>query len=253
MRHEGAESVCGACCTRLENLTVQFESEPVLKNVSLHLHCGEVTAIIGPNGAGKTTLLKAILRQIPYRGTIAFSDAVGGRVGAPRIGYVPQNLQIERMAPVTVLDFLGAALTRQPAFLRPSRHKRALVEEALSRARAQSLADYRLGTLSGGEMQRVLLALALAPMPDLLLLDEPVTGIDAEGLAVFYRMIDGIRREYDVSILLISHDFAFVRAYADRAVLLDHTIQAHGKPEDVMESEAFAAMFPDYTRRGETA
>lgn len=251
MRHESAQNACGACCTQLQNLTVQFENQPVLRDVSLHLHCGEVTAIIGPNGAGKTTLLKAILHQIPYRGTIAFSDAVGARIGAPRIGYVPQNLQVERMAPVTVLDFVGAALLRQPAFLRPSEKKRAIVEEALSRAQAQSLADYRLGTLSGGEMQRVLLALALAPMPDLLLLDEPVTGIDAEGLAVFYRMIDGIRRAYDVSILLISHDFAFVRAYADRVVLLDHTIRAHGSPHEVMQTEAFAALFPDYVQRGE--
>lgn len=248
-RHAHVQNACGACCTQLQHLTVKLEGLPILEDVSLHLHCGQMTAIIGPNGAGKTTLFKAILQQVPYQGEIAFSTADGARVGTPRIGYVPQQLQIEPLAPVTVLDFLGAALSKWPAFLPPSQKKRAVVADALARTGAESLADRRLGALSGGELQRVLLALALAPVPDLLLLDEPVSGIDAEGLASFYRLLDGIRRDYDVSILLISHDFALVRRYADSAVLLDHRLLAYGAPDEVMTSEAFAALFPDYAAK----
>lgn len=250
MKHLDAKSPCGACCTRFEGLSVALEGLPILEDVSLHLHCGEITAIIGPNGAGKTTLFRALLRQVPYRGQILFTDAAGSRVGRPRIGYVPQNLSAERLAPVTVLDFLGAALCGMPAFLLPGRKKRALVREALEKTGAQALEDRRLGTLSGGETQRVLLALALAPLPDLLLLDEPVSGMDAEGLASFYRLLDTLRHDFDLSILLISHDFDFVRRYADRAVLLHHRVLACGSPEAVLGGEAFAALFPDVAGRG---
>lgn len=245
MRHPGTRTVCGACCTQLKNLTVHMEGLPVLDDVSLHLHCGELTAIIGPNGAGKTTLFKAILRQVPYRGNIQFRDASGARRGTPRIGYVPQHLSVDAQSPVTVLDFVGAALHRAPAFWPPSRKRRDQVREALSKTGAESLWDRRVGALSGGEAQRMLLALSLTPMPDLLLLDEPFSGIDAEGLATFYRTIDALRRDFDISILMISHDFAFVRRYADHAVLLDHRVLAHGAPGQVLSGEAFSDLFPD--------
>lgn len=246
MKHPYTSAACGACCTQCKNLTVHLEGLPVLEDVSLHLHCGEMTAIIGPNGAGKTTLFKAILRQVPYQGEIRFQDAAGVRVGNPRIGYVPQHLAVEPLAPVTVLDFVGSALSREPAFLPPTKKKREAARQAMAVTRADTLLDRRLGALSGGEAQRVLLALALTPMPDLLLLDEPVSGIDAEGLAVFYRTIDELRRDFDISILLISHDFAFVKKYADHAVLLHHRVLAHGTPEHVLSGEAFAALFPGY-------
>jgi len=250
MKHENAHSACGACCTQVRGLTVHLEGLPVLEEASLHMHCGELTAIIGPNGGGKTTLFKAILQQVPYQGEITFQDAAGGRVGRPRIGYVPQYLAVEPLAPVTVLDFLGAALTRSPAFLPPGRAKRRAVREALEKTGAESLMDRRLGALSGGETQRVLLALSLSPMPDLLLLDEPVSGIDAEGLTAFYKIVDTLRHDFDISILMISHDFAFVRQYADRAVLLHHRVLAQGKPGEVFAGEAFAALFPGYTGEG---
>ncbi len=249
MKHAGARSACGACCTQFRHLTVRLEGLPVLEDVSLHLHCGEMTAIIGPNGAGKTTLFKAILRQVPYQGEIKFEDAAGKRRGNPRIGYVPQHLHADARSPVSVLDFVGAALSRAPAFWPPSGRRRARVREALEKTGAESLIDRRVGALSGGESQRVLLSLALSPMPDLLLLDEPVSGIDAEGLAAFYRTIDALRRDFDISILLISHDFSFVSRYADRAVLLHHRVLAHGAPDSVLQSDAFSALFPDYPRK----
>ena len=244
MKNDSLRTPCGACCTQFKHLTVSLEGLDVLEDVSMHLHCGEMTAIIGPNGAGKTTLFKALLRQIPYRGEITFSDAEGTRVGKPRIGYVPQYLAAERLAPATVLDFFRAALSRAPAFLPPRRREREMILEALSRAGAEQLIDRRVGALSGGETQRVLLALALTPMPDLLMLDEPVSGMDAEGLAAFYHRLDMLRSEYDISILLISHDFSFVRRYADKAALIDRRLLAFGPPQEVFASETFRAVFP---------
>ncbi len=251
MRHTHPNSACGACCTQFKHLSVALEGMPVLEDISLHMHCGQMTAVIGPNGAGKTTLLKAILRQVPYRGEITFVDAEGARMGAPRIGYVPQHLFVDPLAPISVLDFVGAALFRSPAFLPPSKRKKEAVREALTVTGAESLMDRRIGALSGGEAQRVLLALALTPTPDLLLLDEPMSGIDAEGLASFYLIIDRLRQELDMSILLISHDFAFVRRFADRAVLLHHRVLAQGAPEQVLSGEAFAALFPGYVEEGD--
>ncbi len=253
MKHTRMNSACGACCTELKHLSVQFEGLPVLEDVSLHLHCGEMTAIIGPNGAGKSTLFKAILRQVPYRGEIHFRDAAGGRVGQPRIGYVPQHLDAEATSPVTVQDLLGAALGRRPAFLPIGRKTKEKVRKALSITGVEQLLTRRVGTLSGGETQRMLLAAALTPMPDLLLLDEPVSGIDAEGLIALYQTLDTVRREMDISILMISHDFQFVRRYADRAVLLHHRVLQSGAPDTVVQSDAFAALFPGYIRKGEDA
>lgn len=243
--HEHPHSVCGACCTRFDSLSVSREGLDILENISVHLHCGQLTAIIGPNGAGKTTLVKALLGLIPYRGSITFSDAEGNRTGKPRIGYVPQYLDTEPMAPLTVCDFIGAALFRSPCFLPPSVKKRRAISDLLRRVKADPLIDRRLGTLSGGEKQRILLALALSPMPNLLLLDEPVSGMDLEGLAAFYHTLDDLRRSYDVSILLISHDFPFVRRYADRVILLNHRILAHGTPDEVFSSEWFQSLFPE--------
>jgi len=244
MKHFGGKSACGTCCTECRGLTASLDGRTVLEDVSLHLHCGEMTAIIGPNGAGKTTLFRAILNQIPYRGAIRFTDADGKRMGKPRIGYVPQHLSVDPLTPTTVLDFLGAALYRFPAFLPLTKKKRARIAEAMAVTGAEGLLGHRLGTLSGGEAQRVMLALALASAPDLLLLDEPVSGIDAEGLAAFYRVLDALRRGLDISILIISHDFSLVRHHADRAVLLNRRVLAQGTPEQVLLSPAFSAVFP---------
>ena len=244
-----AVTVCRACCTQLAGLSVTLESLRVLEDVNLHLHCGELTAIIGPNGAGKTTLFKAMMGLVPYRGSIRFTDARNGRQRVPRMGYVPQHLAIERMAPVTVLDFWLACQQRRPAFLPPTRSQRSHVQAALETVGAEGLADRRMGALSGGETQRVLLSLALEPKPDLLLLDEPVSGMDVEGLQRFYQTVDALRHAMDMSILLITHDFGMVRHYADRAVLLDRTVRAQGRPETVLESPAFFELFPGMAPR----
>lgn len=243
-KHENAGSGCaGACCLKVEGLGVHFGGEEVLQNVSFHLHCGEIVALIGPNGAGKSSLFRTILGQVPHSGSIVFQRAGGGRA-RPLIGYVPQSPSFDRGDPVSVLDFFSAAISDWPVFLPTPRRLRARVLECLARVHGDSLIDKRLGALSGGELQRVLLAVATRPHPDLLILDEPVSGVDNEGLRRFYEMLEQLRRTDDMVILLVSHDLDYVSRHADRVVLLDRSVQAAGTPEQVFSSPAFAAAFP---------
>ncbi len=228
---------CGLCCTRIENLGVSKGPVDILENVNIHIHCGELTAIIGPNGGGKSTLLKALLGELPYSGQLKYLDSKGSRSGQPVIGYVPQHLSFDTGTPASVSDLFVASLSKKPAWLlRPhSIRKRAM--EGLEKVKAEHLIDRRLGALSGGELQRVLLALALDPVPNLLLLDEPVSGIDQGGLELFYNTVAELRRNYDLSIILVSHDFDLVSRYADRVVLLNRTVIASGTPKEVFSNE----------------
>ena len=169
---------CGdACCLRVQNLHVQIGEDRILENVNLHVHCGEMMALIGPNGAGKSTLLKAILGHQDHDGVIAFS-APGERNRKMRIGYVPQSPAFDPGDPLSVADLFACCMSRRPAFLGLSKAMREKVLECLDRVHATDLIDKRVGTLSGGELQRVLLALALEPLPNILILDEPLSGVD---------------------------------------------------------------------------
>ena len=243
MRFKPHGGSCGhACCLRVENLSVQIGSDQILKDVNLHVHCGEMVALIGPNGAGKSTFLKAVLGQREYQGVIAFSQP-GQRSKKPRIGYVPQSPAFDPGDPVSVADLFACCMSRHPAFLGLSKSMRELVLECLERVHGTDLIDKRVGTLSGGELQRVLLALALEPVPNILILDEPLSGVDIEGMENLMDMLDEIRREYDLSILMTTHDFSMLRRYADQVVLIDHTVLIQGSPDTVLDSEAFSRTF----------
>ena len=236
-------SGCGhSCCLRVENLSVRIGADSILRDVNLHVHCGELVALIGPNGAGKSTFLKAILGQREYTGTIAFSEP-GKRSKKPRIGYVPQSPAFDPSDPVSVADLFACCLGKRPAFLGHGKKMRELITECLDRVHGKDLIDKRIGTLSGGELQRVLLALALEPMPNILILDEPLSGVDVEGMTTLMDMLDEIRTEFDLSILMITHDFSLLDRYADQVVLIDHGIKAQGSPKAVLESDAFRQAF----------
>lgn len=242
-KHENAGSGCaGACCLKVEGLGVHFGGEEVLQNVSFHLHCGEIVALIGPNGAGKSSLFRTILGQVPHSGSIVFQRAGGGRA-RPLIGYVPQSPSFDRGGPVSVLDFFSAAISDWPVFLPTPRRLRARVLECLARVHGDSLIDKRLGALSGGELQRVLLALALEPLPHILILDEPLSGVDIDGERQLLDMLDEIRSQYDLSILLSTHDFATLDQYADQVILLKNSVLRVGPPEQVLSSPEFRAVF----------
>ncbi len=235
--------LCGVCCTRLENLGVSFGRNEVLKDISLHIHCGELTAVIGPNGAGKTTLFRAILGEVSHSGKIVNELRHQKEPHDLVIGYVPQKLDFDTTSPVSVLDLFSASLSRRPLWLGHSRRAREIAFDALKQVEAENLLRSRLGTLSGGQLQRVLLALALSPPPDLLLLDEPVSGVDPSGIDLFYRMVSDLRRRYHMAILLVSHDCAVAAKHADRMLFLNKSVLADGKPEDVLASDVVKMTF----------
>ena len=238
-----ASHTCHLCRIELDELGVRQGGQTLLEGVNLHIHCGQLTALIGHNGAGKTTLLRALLGQVPYSGRIAHLDTEGRAMSHVRIGYVPQSLPFDRSMPLTVQDFLASALTRRPVWMGVSHRVRARVAEALALSEAEGLQRATLGKLSGGELQRVLLSLALTPAPDLLLLDEPVSGVDQNGQMLFLDRVLALRRERHMGILLISHDFSLVSQYADHVALLNKTILCQGSPGEVFASEAFATQF----------
>jgi zinc transport system ATP-binding protein len=235
---------CGECCTRIEKLNVTLNRQPVLEDITLHLHCGELTTLVGPNGAGKSMLLKAILGEVPHEGTIHFLPVAGhGREDAPVIGYMPQQLDFDRNSPVNVHDLFATAASRWPVALWYSRRIRRAALESLRYVEAEPLIDRQLGQLSGGELQRVLLALSLTPVPNLLLLDEPVSGIDAAGRELFYRTVSDLRRRFDLSILMVSHDLAGVTAVSDRIVFLNRRIVCLGRPAEVVANRELRGTF----------
>ena len=234
---------CGdSCCLRVQNLGVTIGNEKILHDINMHVHCGELVALIGPNGAGKSTFLKAVLGQRDYDGVIAFS-APGQRERRPRIGYVPQSPTFDPGDPVSVADLFACCMSKRPAFLGLGKSMRTKVMECLERVHGEDLLDKRVGTLSGGELQRILLALALEPLPNILILDEPLSGVDVEGMSALMDMLDEIRRTYDLSILMTTHDFSILQKYADQVVLIDRTVLQQGRPRDVLASDEFRQIF----------
>ena len=231
-----------SCCLKVQNVSVKIGGDKILRDVNLHVHCGQMVALIGPNGAGKSTLLKALLGEREFDGNIIFS-VPGSRRARARIGYVPQSPNFDPGDPVSVADLFTCCLSRRPAFLGASKKDRELIEECLERVHGEELIDKRVGTLSGGELQRVLLALALEPMPNILILDEPLSGVDIEGQTGLMDMLDEIRRDYDLSILMTTHDFSMLGRYADRVVLIDHEVKRQGTAEEVLDSPEFRAAF----------
>lgn len=228
----------GLCCTKIENLSVTKGNQEILKDINLHIHCGELTALIGANGAGKSTLLKSILGENEYSGSLTFVDGNERMSRKPIIGYVPQKLDFDYSSPVSVLDVFACTQSNRPVYFSYDKKVKDIALRSLRKVKGENLINKRLGVLSGGELQRVLLALALEPIPDILLLDEPVSGIDQNGLKLFYNIVSNLRENYDLSIILVSHDLDVVYDYADRIAFLNNkTIECVGNPEEVFSNK----------------
>ena len=230
------------CTTRVENFSAKVGALSIFADVNFTLHCGELTALIGPNGAGKSTLLKSILGEVNHTGTLNYFDAKGEHL-RPIIGYVPQILKFDSTSPTTVMDLFMACLTRRPVWLCSSNFIRDRVTKNLRRVKAEYLIDRRLGALSGGELQRVMLALALDPLPDLLLLDEPISGVDKVGMEIFYELVAELKASEDMAILLVSHDLDMLERFADKVILLDKRVLKFGDVHEVFQSQEFAEVF----------
>ncbi len=236
---------CGLHCIKVKDLGVEIGGQVILKDINLHIHCGTLTAIIGKNGAGKSTLIKAMLDDVRHTGKIEFKDRENGHVQKLRIGYVPQNLNIEKHTPVSVYDMIASYQSNYPVFFRKSRRLYGEIKESLRVFEAEALIDKQVCNLSGGELQRVLLSMAVMDEPNLLLLDEPVSGIDQNGMELFYKRIEYLKEHFDLAIILISHDLGYVKKYADHVVLLDERILAQGSPGEVYSGEAFQKTFAE--------
>ncbi len=234
---------CALCHIVLDRISVRRGGQVLLQDVSMHIHCGQLTVLIGQNGAGKTTLIKALLGQMPHTGVIRHVDSRGLDIPHLRTGYVPQVLQFDREMPLTVQDYLAASISRRPVWAGVGKKTREKVKQMLADVNAAELADRPLGRCSGGELQRVLLALALHPAPDLLVLDEPVSGFDRNGLKMFLDTLMHLKRDRHMAILLVSHDLRFVREYADHVVLRDRSVLSQGSAEEVFSSPEFSAVF----------
>jgi len=234
---------CNLCCTKINNFSVKKGQTVILDNINLHIHCGDLTAIIGPNGAGKSTLLKAILGEIQHEGSLSFVDEKDNKTREPNIGYVPQSLEFDRTSPISVKDLFNVTYCNFPLWIKRDKKTENIAKEALKRVEAEELLYKKLGSLSGGELQRVMLALALNPMPDILLLDEPVSGVDRRGMSLFYETVSKLRNDYDLTVILISHDFEAVKKYADKVILLDKKILKQGSPNEVFNSKEFKDAF----------
>ena len=234
---------CGLHCTRIENISVKIENQTILKNVTFDVHCGELTMIIGRNGAGKSTLLKALLDEIEHTGKVEFIDMKENRNKKIKIGYVPQSLNIERNMPTSVYDMFASYISDKPVFFKKNAELYKKIKECLRTFGAEKLIDNRVGNLSGGELQRILLSIATYPIPNLLILDEPVSGVDRNGTRDFYEILSKLKDKYDMSIVLVSHDLELVKKFADKVILLDKEIKKQGTVKEVFESKEFKESF----------
>jgi len=210
-------------------LTIDIAGRRILDAVDIAISRGEIVTLVGLNGSGKTTLARALLGLMPLS---------AGRVDRQpglTVGYVPQSLALDRTLPLTVKRFLGLAGRAVPAAL----------SAVLDEVGLAALIDSQVTALSGGELRRVMLARALLHEPDLLVLDEPMSGVDVSGQVELYDLIDRIRRRHHCGVLLVSHDLHLVMAATDRVVCLNHHVCCTGQPDAVLENAEFRALFGD--------
>lgn len=234
---------CGLHCIKIDHLGVEIGGRKIIEDISLHIHCGVLQAIIGKNGAGKSTLIRAILGELPHSGDIIFKDHEDGNLQKLKIGYVPQHINIDKNTPTSVYDLVASFDTKTPVFFRKSRAAQERIIMALSAFGAEEFIDEQVCNLSGGELQRVLLSMAVMDDPNLLILDEPVSGIDKNGMELFYRNIQNLKENFDLAVILVSHDLEYVAKYADQVMLLDTKVLKQGTAVQVYESPQFREVF----------
>jgi zinc transport system ATP-binding protein len=209
---------------KVSNLSVEISNQSIIENVNFRIKKGVTLAIVGPNGAGKTTLFRALLNLVPYKGKIEWNGKV-------KIGYVPQVLSV-RDLPLSVKEFLS--------FKKEADFDSVLASVGLD---SKAVLDKSLGTLSGGEMRRVLMAWAIVDEPDVLLFDEPTSGVDIDSEEAIYGMLRKLTSKNKITLLLISHDLHIVREYSDYALALNRCMIFFGESKEVMDPETQKLIF----------
>lgn len=210
---------------QLEKVSVSVGGQHILNRIDLDILPGEILTLIGPNGAGKTTLVRVVLGLMPFAGKRVLRQGL-------RIGYMPQKLELNPQLPMTVKRFLQ--LTNAPV---------KDIEARAAETGVEKIFSYPIQSISGGELQRVLLTRALVSQPDLLVLDEPAQGVDIHGQAEMYRLIHQIKTHSGCGVLMVSHDLHWVMAQTDKVVCLNQHICCHGHPDHISHDPAFVELF----------
>ncbi len=222
----------------IRDLSVHLGGNQILNNINFDVTRGQIHALIGPNGAGKTTLIRSIMGGMPHSGTIRFLFRENGKVG-----YVPQLLEFDHSVPITVCDFVAMMLQTTPVFFNGGHGKREKIIELLKVTESDKLIDRMVGGLSGGEFRRVLLAQALEPLPELLLLDEPASNIDEYGARAFEEMLIRLKEEHGLSIILVGHDLKMILRCADQVTSINRCVTFDGPPEELSHPDKVAKLF----------
>ncbi len=210
-----------------QNISLAIDGKQILQNITLQIDENQIVTLIGPNGAGKTSLVKIVLGlSKPSAGSVKLRKNL-------RVGYMPQRLHVDNSMPISVQKFLQLAVRAKPE----------LIEQVLSEVKASQLLHSQIHSLSGGELQRVLLARALIQEPEFLVLDEPVQGVDINGQAELYALISSIRDRHQCGILMVSHDLHLVMSATDEVICLNQHVCCHGHPEQVSNDPAYLELF----------
>lgn len=208
-------------------ISVKFDANTVLSKVDFTIDRAEIVTVVGPNGSGKSSLMRAIIGAVPL------SSGTLERTPDLRIGYVPQTLHIDATLPLSVERFLHL----------PHTHDADVISTALEQVGADKLGQKQMANLSGGQFRRVMLARALLGKPNLLILDEPTTGLDQSGSAGFYRLIEKVRTELNCAVLMVSHELHVVMSASDRVICLNGHVCCHGTPEVVANAPEYRELF----------
>lgn len=222
----------------VRDVTVQLGGQTILDRINIDVRQGTIHAVLGPNGAGKTTLIRCLTGSLPYKGDIRYRLFNNGR-----IGYVPQLLEFDHTLPLTVADFLLIMMQKKPVLFRRSTAVRQEVIDCLRKTTSEHLADRLIGGLSGGELRRVLLAQALTPTPEILLLDEPASNIDEVGARAFEQTLTRLRDEHGIAIIMVGHDLGAISRICDQVTGINGKITWSGPSRGLRDPEVLETIF----------
>lgn len=223
---------------QVNNLTKSYQKQTVLEDISFTVSSGSVLAIIGPNGAGKSTLVKMLLGLEAQTSGSVRIDGQKPEAVRERIGYVPQRFTFDRTVPITVHEFLMLAACEEKEHSRTS-----VVDRALQEVGLPHIGNQQLGALSGGQFQRVMIARAIMHHKDILILDEPATGVDIAAEKTIYDFIRKLNEERGVTVLLISHELDIVFRFATQVICLNKRLVCHGVPKQVITKDVLQEMY----------
>lgn len=216
-----------------QNVTVSYQGNIVLNNLTFQIEEGDVVALIGPNGSGKTTLVRTILGLVKFSGTILLN---GKSIQSflNYIGYVPQQFDFDHTIPITVEEFLSISYQRVSSVR---------INQVLQEVDMLIHKDQQIGTLSGGQLQRILIARALIRDPKILLLDEPISGVDMAGTKTFYEIVSHLNEVHNTTVVLVSHEVNMVYQFASKIICLNRDLICYGKPKETITKEVLERLY----------